>query len=310
MRLSPFLLFTPSEVLVRGFNLIPGLPSIREEDWNQCNVKKFTQHFGSSPTIISIIWNDIIASENRIDNKDKSEAGFKKLLRAIHFLWAYPKNAAITASSVGVGERSVQGERLWGWVRVISGLKDVKIVWPEDEYNDQDGRIYIVGVDGVDFRTWEKKDPRFPIDKGQYSHKFHHGALKYEIAIDCYTSRVVWISGPHKGLENNKTIFKSGLFQKIPDGKLVVADRGYSAQTDTAEYRAKMSIPNLCDSKETHNFKSRVRARHESFNGRIKFFRSLYDTYHHSHDKHVDVFEAVAVMVQYQMDNGSPLFEP
>ncbi len=46
-------------------------------------------------------------------------------------------------------------------------------------------------VDGTDFKVWEKKHPAMPIDKGQYSHKFNHGTLKYEIAIDVYESTVV-----------------------------------------------------------------------------------------------------------------------
>ena len=47
----------------------------------------------------------------------------------------------------------------------------------------------------------------------------------------------------------------------------------------------------------------------ETFNGRLKFFRALSDTFHHNPDKHVHVFEAVCVTVQYQMDNGGKLFD-
>jgi hypothetical protein len=54
--------------------------------------------------------------------------------------------------------------------------------------------------------------------------------------------------------------------------------------------------------------KARVRARHETFNGRLKFFSSLNDTYHHSWANYVHVFEAVAVTVIYQMDNGAEIF--
>ena len=100
----------------------------------------------------------------------------------------------------------------------------MKIIWPEDEYNNPDGQIYIVTVDGVDFKVWEKQHPEFPYDKGQYSHKISHGALKYEIAIDCFTSKVVWINGPHRGGEHDKVIYNNGLSDKIPPGKLVVAD--------------------------------------------------------------------------------------
>ena len=102
-------------------------------------------------------------------------------------------------------------------------------------------------------------------------------------------------------------IFKKELVKKIPTGKLVVVDRGYSDKKDE-EYMAKLSIPSLCDSKLLGNFKSRQRARHESLNGRLKDFACLENTYRHPHEKHVHVFEAVCVIVQYEMDHGSPIF--
>ena len=37
----------------------------------------------------------------------------------------------------------------------------------------------------------------------------------------------------------------------------------------------KLSLPNFCDSKELANFKSRVRSRHETVNGRVTFFLIL-----------------------------------
>ena len=74
------------------------------------------------------------------------------------------------------------------------------------------------------------------------------------------------------------------------------------------ESHAKLSLPNPMDDQVLANFKARVRARHETFNGRLKFHRSLSDTHHHSDDKHAHVFEAICVTAQHQIDNGSPLF--
>jgi hypothetical protein len=52
------------------------------------------------------------------------------------------------------------------------------------------------------------------------------------------------------------------------------------------------------------------KSRHETFNGRLKFYKSLSDTYRHSAANHVHVFEAICVTVQYQMDNGAEIFAP
>jgi hypothetical protein len=47
----------------------------------------------------------------------------------------------------------------------------------------------------------------------------------------------------------------------------------YGSKADPDDH-LKLSMPNPCDNEELANFKARVRARHETFNGRIKFFRS------------------------------------
>jgi hypothetical protein len=56
-----------------------------------------------------------------------------------------------------------------------------------------------------------------PIDKGQYSHKFNHGALTYEIAINVYESKIVLISRPRRARMHDKTVYvEKGLRNNIP----------------------------------------------------------------------------------------------
>ena len=76
-----------------------------------------------------------------------------------------------------------------------------------------------------------------------------------------------------------------------------------------ADLRKELSLPNTFDAKTLNNFKSRARLRHETFNGRLKSFAILSETFRHGFDKHKFVFEAIAVTVQYQIENGSPLFD-
>ena len=68
------------------------------------------------------------------------------------------------------------------------------------------------------------------------------------------------------------------------------------------------SFPDRLESKELHSFKTRARLRHETFNGRIKMFGILQNRFRYGFDMHIFAFEAVVVTVQYQMDNGSPIF--
>jgi hypothetical protein len=70
---------------------------------------------------------------------------------------------------------------------------------------------------------------------------------------------------------------EDGLKAKIPQGKKVITDRVYGANAEPDDH-ALLALPNPCDDPLLANFKARVRSRHESFNGRLKFFRSLADT--------------------------------
>ena len=106
-----------------------------------------------------------------------------------------------------------------------------------------------------------------------------------------------------QAMENKRVDVKGELRNKIPLGKNVITNRDYGAQAEPEDY-SKLLLPNPMDTPELAIFKARVRARHETFNGRLKFFSSLNDTYHHSWASHVHV---VTVIYQ-QMDNGAEIF--
>lgn len=111
------------------------------------------------------------------------------------------------------------------------------------------------------------------------------------------------MNGPFRAAANDFQIFKTkGLSDKIPANKRVIADKGYRGDP-------RISVPSSHDAKELRAFKSRARARHESFNGRIKSFKVMAETFNKGIDKHRACFEAVCVIVQYQLELGSPLFD-
>ena len=125
-----------------------------------------------------------------------------------------------------------------------------------------------------------------------------------------FRPQVVWISGPYRGAEHDITIFREGgLKDKIAPGKKTIADKGYITHLEEEKM---IAWPNNLDSDELARFKSRARLRLETFNGRLKFFAILRDTFRHCSHKtdkqHQLAFEAVCVTLQYQMENGSPVF--
>lgn len=272
------------------------------------NATLFHKHYGSSPLVLAEIWYDLTQSnspEYQLDEKEKSEKGFRMYMMAHYFLWVYPKNSTLLSTRFQVCEKYARGDMLWKWIKRIAALKERKIVWPA-HLDDPLAETFIVSVDGTDFRVNELKHDELPRDNAQCSHKFNHGAVKYEIAMAIFSSKCVWVNGPFRGGMHDLVMFREGLKQKVAPNKLVIADRGY--QTSQPEESAILSIPDDMDCAELSNFKSRARLRHETFNGRLKFFNCLNETFRHAHDKHKFVFEAVVVIVQYQMDNGAELF--
>ena len=170
----------------------------------------------------------------------------------------------------------------------------LKIVWP----NFGEER-YILSVDGVHFPILE---PRRTPSARWYSHKFNGPGLSYELALSIYEDKLVWINGPFKASTSDIFIFRQGLETIIPEGKLVIGDSGYKGSD-------KVAISQVNDSNEVKRFKNRARARQESFNGRLKRFKILAETFRYHHEKHGDVVNALCVLTQYDIENGRPLMD-
>lgn len=285
-----------------------GLVFVGEENTKTDHETVFHAHYGSSSIVFATMWQDLqtvtVDDEVILTEKENSLWGFKRFLVAHFFLWAYPKNARLISSRFKICEKYSRGVVLWEWIGKIAILITFKVRW-DPHLDDPLKQIFIITVDGVDFRIWETKHPLYNIDTGMCSEKFNASAVKYEIAISLLTGKCVWINGPFRGGENDKNMFRSGLKQKIAPGKLVIADRGYVSSNKGEEM---LCTPNPLDSKAVNNFKSRSRCRHETFNGRLKNFASLRDTFRHGVAKHKIAFEAVVSIVQYQLDNGAPLY--
>lgn len=184
----------------------------------------------------------------------------------------------------------------------LTGCFLVKIRWPP-EWNDENPNMLLlpITVDASHFVTYElQTDPEAPQDRRNYSHKTNGPAVSYEAALDIHESRIVSINGPFPAGVSDIAIFRNKLEALIPAGSKAIADKGYRGSH-------KVSTPNAHDPEPLRKFKSRARARQESFFRRLKRFQCLGDRFCHPIHKHQYVFEAVCVIVQYQFENGSPL---
>ena len=101
----------------------------------------------------------------------------------------------------------------------------MKIVWPK--FNPSD--VWVMTVDGTHLVTLEPGDSDVPKDPAYFSFKHHAAGFNYVVGIDLFTSRCIWLSGPHKaGTYNDAKIFKEkGLRAKLRrHGKKAIADEG------------------------------------------------------------------------------------
>ena len=98
---------------------------------------------------------------------------------------------------------------------------------------------------------------------------------------------------------------KKGLRKKLErPGKKGIADGGYRG------FNNLLSTPNIrYDLPEVLKFKSRTRLRHERFNAMLKTFDCLDSRFRHGKDKLCACVEAVAVVCQYKMEFGEPLYD-
>lgn len=88
----------------------------------------------------------------------------------------------------------------------------------------------------------------------------------------------------------------------IPEGKKVLADSGLKGSE-----KASTRMPG--NSHKMKHFRSRAQGRQETLFFRFKVFSILRERFRHSYSLHKMVLDDVAVIVQYDMENGHPLFD-
>lgn len=142
-----------------------------------------------------------------------------------------------------------------------------------------------------------------PFWEGWYTEKFNGPGLRYEVGVSINNGDLVWLNGPKPcGVKPDLVIFRDGMKNFLEDGERVEADFGYRGEdlVKTPLGRG--------ESKERVAMKSKVRARHETINGRFKSWGALRARFRHDLVFHSAVFRAVAVITQLEIENGEPLF--
>lgn len=297
-----------SEVLKRGLVLVGFSPQRQMTVRPAKNMERFKAHYGASPGVYASIWTEMQITHLQEAKIDAATTCLENILMAAHFLKCYPTENQAEAI-FNVSDRTYR-DRVNIHLRKLQALKAVKIVWPRHwnprATDGEEETTFIITVDGIHCRIQEPMHGRYSKNPKFYSHKFKQAGLAYEVAVSIFEDRCVWINGPFPAGKNDLSIFRAGLKDRMA-GKLGVGDKGYRGESDL------ISLPNSQDSEEVREFKSRALARHEKFNGQIKNFACMSEKFHHgglgqqTFEKHQMCFEAVAVICQYQLENGSPM---
>jgi hypothetical protein len=102
---------------------------------------------------------------------------------------------------------------------------------------------------------------------------------------------------------------RSSLYFNVPDGVKLVGDSAYAGQLD------KVTTTQDAHKASTKMLFGRIKSLNEKANGRFKNFRAVRDGFRHGTDaidkmkKLKKSFEAVAVLVQYDIESGHDLYE-
>ena len=176
-----------------------------------------------------------------------------------------------------------------------------------NRYKGDIGNDCLLSVDCADKRMREMWPYIKKMSDILYSHKFHGPGLRYEIGIGIISGDICWVNGPFLcGKEQDYDIFSSmrGLMGELDVGERIEADDGYrEGDPFFVKTRSGMSHhPRL------RKMRNKVRARHETVNGRMAMWGCMSKIWHHSWTKHQTAFFAVAVITQLEIENGEPLF--
>lgn len=304
-----FVVYTPHEILHIGLSLL----GYSEKQLNRKNLSENTKedrlisHYGANSFVVAQLWEDLHSLPTDADDRlDPSKSKIDELFMALYFLKLYEKENP-RASRFNVCVRNSR-DRTWFYVRKIQGLKPYKIYWV-----DTGDDVWALSVDGTHFRSQERRSATRNKDPKLFSYKHNCAGFNYEIGICLFESRVMWMNGPFEaGIFNDIKVFEEkGLANKLrATGKKCISDGGYRGFPDL------VSTPNNgYDVPEVAKFKSRARLRHEKFNGMLKTFECLSERFRHGAN-HADAkaklcscIEASAVICQYKMEFGEPLYD-
>lgn len=305
------MILTPPQMFKKGLEFFSYEDNGYVDYKSEKMMAEFNSVLGSDAETLSDLWSALQTTNIPQARIRGTEEHLKYFLATHHWLKTYPtwNHMAVNFKKIDLGCRDTISKKVFAMVRRFSYLMSTKITWPE-EFNRDDTVTLIYTVDGKHCRVYEQPHPEMTKDRKWYSHKFKGPGVTYEVALHIWKSKIIHISkGIRKASVHDKTMYTEpgGLRSKTREGKMGIADGAYKA--GEAEEPLPIFRPNSHNRPLARKFSARARARQESHYGRIDNFKCMKETWRHGVDLHCVTFEAINVILQYQYDNGHPLFD-
>ena len=281
------------------------------EERQKCEVglsmKRFRAHFGVSPKAIKAL----VALLKHYYPSD--QVSLLVLCMAICWLKLY-ETEHVMAGRWDYGEKHCR-EQVRLYVQQIGKLKPKLI-----NFDNLSQKCKFAPVDNMHRMMWEFRcDP----DSKWWSHKFNGPGVGYEVVTNpTDKGLMMWASGPYPAGTHDLTCFRGGkkgkkkewkessLYNSLPTGLRLVGDSGYAGQFD------KVTTTMDAHSPATKELFARLKSMQETLFKRFKDFKVIRDPFWHGKNlddkmlKAKESFDAVAVLIQLDIENGHPLFEP
>jgi len=308
------MILTPAEIYQKALAFF----DFQDNGYVNHNTAKMKAQFmsvmGSDAVTLAALWSDLQTTSiapAKIQNA--TEKDLTNYLATHHWLKCYPTFMAMAISFRFLGVRKIISDKIWDMLLRIAHLKEEKIKWPED-FSLEDSVINQYTVDGKHMCVYEQTHAILIKDKDWYSHKSSGPGVAYNVAMHIWESKIIHVSeGIRKASVHDKTIYmeEGGLMSKTRPGANGLGDNGFRQKKkdlEKGEAKLPMNFSSSHNTPKVRKFEARAKTRQETLYGRVNVFACM-NKWRHDVDKHCIAFNAILVILQYQFDNGHPLFD-
>lgn len=154
--------------------------------------------------------------------------------------------------------------------------------------------------DGIDCRILRKGNGA---KERWSSHKFNKKpAVRYGVATCIQTGWIVAVHGPFPaGQWNDQKIFKGCCVPHLEPGEMCKVDKGF--------WGPAANRPLMYHCVSERRAKKAAALRHETINGRLKNFRSLFHAFRHPVRQHILYFMTAAIVSQLMFEQYGTTFQ-